>query len=329
MTSNQQNLLELAKQCNSRAITALINRSLQPRGITAKVNLKGSCLQILVESDKVLDQKSITQFLVRGIKQLNISSIDSIKILGKQSGKDFLDWRQDIPLQEKLKESEIQKSVLDGDSAISEKTQISDINRRERSEKLALRTTEQDIGERSKQDIWAKSKEVTFLALKSAWKWYLSGFKSRPDLPLYFSPRLYRILLTFFVFIWVTTPLGFYDETSSSSSTNSSSRSMSSSSPRNQDLKLLCSQDDKGNPKHIIQVDNTRFEITKLSTDFYQVLGVEDIRSGFDADFAYNIGRRDEINYYGGYPRLAPDDMDELEEVEAWFEAVGRTCTNK
>ena len=45
MTSNQQNLLELAKQGNSRAITALINRSLQPKGITAKVNLKGSCLQ--------------------------------------------------------------------------------------------------------------------------------------------------------------------------------------------------------------------------------------------------------------------------------------------
>lgn len=324
MTSNQQNLLELAKQGNSRAITALINRSLQPKGITVKVNLNGSCLQILVESDRVLDQKSITQFLVRGIKQLNISSIDSVKIFGKQSGKDLLDWRQDIPLQEKLKESETQKSTLGGDSAISGKTQVSDISRREKS---TLRTTEQDIGERSKQDIWAKSKEVTFSALKSAWKWYLSGFKSRPDLPLYFSPRLYRILLTFFVFIWVTTPLGFYNETSSSSSNNSSSRSSSSS--RSQDLKLLCSQDDKGNPKHIIQVDNTRFEITKLSTDFYQVLGVEDIRSGFDANFAYNIGRRDEINYYGGYPRLAPDDMDELEEVEAWFEAVGRTCTNK
>jgi hypothetical protein len=52
MTSNQQNLLEFAKQGNSLAIEALINRSLRPKGITAKVNLKGNSLQILVESDK-------------------------------------------------------------------------------------------------------------------------------------------------------------------------------------------------------------------------------------------------------------------------------------
>jgi hypothetical protein len=125
----------------------------------------------------------------------------------------------------------------------------------------------------------------------------------------------------------VTAPFGFYDEANSDSSSSSSARSSSNS--RSQDLKLLCSQDEKGNPKHIISVDNTRFEITKLDVDYYQVLGVEDTRLGSDADFAYNIGLRDQINYYGGYPRLAPDDMDELEEVEAWFEAVGRTCTNK
>ena len=105
MTSNQQNLLELAKQGNSMAIAALINRSLRPKGITAKVNLKGNSLQILVESDKALDQELITQFLVRGIKQLNIKSIDSIKVFGKQSGQDFPDWTQDIPLQNNSKEA--------------------------------------------------------------------------------------------------------------------------------------------------------------------------------------------------------------------------------
>ena len=327
MTSNQQNLLELAKQGNSRAIAALINHSLRSKEITAKVNLKGNSLQILVESDKALDQELITQFLVRGIKQLNIKSIDSIKVFGKQSGQDFPDWTQDIPIKNNSKESETQEPTLLKDPAVSEKSQFSDISKAGKSDNSALKTTEQDARDCSKQDIWAKSKAVTFSALKSAWKWYLSGFKSRPDLPLYFSPRLYRILLTFFVFIWVTAPLGFYDEANSDSSSSSSARSSSSSS--SQDLKLLCSQDEKGNPKRIISVDNTRFEITKLDADYYQVLGVGDIRLGSDADFAYNIGLRDQINYYGGYPRLAPDDMDELEEVEAWFEAVGRTCTNK
>ena len=127
----------------------------------------------------------------------------------------------------------------------------------------------------------------------------------------------------------MTAPFGFYDEANSDSSSSSSARSSSSSRSRSQDLKLLCSQDDKGNPKHIISVDNTRFEITKLDADYYQVLGVDDTRLGSDADFAYTIGLRDQINYYGGYPRLAPDVMDELEEVDAWFGAVGRTCANR
>lgn len=228
MTSNQQNLLELAKQGNTRAIAALINRSLAPKGITAKVHLKGNCLQILVESDKSLDQEPITHFLVHGIKKLNIESIDSIKIFGKQNGQDFPDWTQDIPLQNNLKESEIQKSPLIGDPVVSEETQTSAINRTVKSDNSALNTTGQDARDHSKQDIWTKSKAVTFSVLKSAWRWYLSGFKSRPDLPLFLSPRLYRIIFTFFAFVWITAPFGLYEETTTSTSPagNSSSSSL-------------------------------------------------------------------------------------------------------
>lgn len=231
MTSNQQNLLELAKQGNSRAIAALINRSLRPKGITAKVNLKGNSLQILVESDKALDQEPITQFLVRGVKKLNIESIDSIKIFGKQNGQDFLDWTQDIPLQNNLKESEIQKSLLSGDPAVSEEMQISAINKKVKSDSSVSSTTRQDARGHSEQDIWTKSKVVTFSVLKSAWRWYLSGFKSRPDLPLFLSPRLYRIIFTFFAFVWITAPFGLYEQTTTSTSTagNSSSNSLSPS----------------------------------------------------------------------------------------------------
>lgn len=233
MTSNQQNLLELAKQGNSRAIAALINRSLRPKGITAKVNLKGNSLQILVESDKALDQEPITQFLVRGVKKLNIESIDSIKIkiFGKQNGQDFPDWTQDIPLQNNLKESEIQKSPLSGDPAVSEETQISAINRKVKSDSSASSTTRQDARSHSEQDIWTKSKVVTFSVLKSAWRWYLSGFKSRPDLPLFLSPRLYRIIFTFFAFVWITAPFGLYEQTTTSTSPtgNSSSNGLSPS----------------------------------------------------------------------------------------------------
>lgn len=57
----------------------------------------------------------------------------------------------------------------------------------------------------------------------------MSGFKSRPDLPLFLSPRLYRIIFTFFAFIWITAPFGLYEETTTSTPSNSSSSSLSPS----------------------------------------------------------------------------------------------------
>jgi len=231
MNPNQQNLLELAKEGNARAIAALINYSLQSKGISTKVNLKGSCLQILVESDKALDQEPITQFLVRGIKKLNIEPIDSIKIFGKQNGQDFPDWTQDIPLKNNLKESEIQKSRSVRAPILSEEKQTYTINRTIKSDDSSSSTHRQDSREHSNQDIWTKSKAVTFSVIKSAWRWYLSGFKSRPDLPLFLSPRLYRIILTFFVFVWITAPFGLYEETTTSTSTSPGNSSSSSLSP--------------------------------------------------------------------------------------------------
>lgn len=51
----QTNILELAKQGDPKAIAALINRQLQPKGITAKVALKDNCLQTMLESAQVPD----------------------------------------------------------------------------------------------------------------------------------------------------------------------------------------------------------------------------------------------------------------------------------
>lgn len=59
----QQNDLELAKQGNPHAIAALMNRQLQPKGITAKATLKDGCLQIMLESTQVPDQQALVSFM--------------------------------------------------------------------------------------------------------------------------------------------------------------------------------------------------------------------------------------------------------------------------
>jgi len=59
----QLNILELAKQRDAKAIAALMNRQLQPKGITAKATLKDGCLQIILESDQVPDQQALVAFV--------------------------------------------------------------------------------------------------------------------------------------------------------------------------------------------------------------------------------------------------------------------------
>jgi hypothetical protein len=55
MTQAQPNLLELAKQGNAKAIAALINRQLQPKGITAAAirTHKDSCPQMLLKAANI------------------------------------------------------------------------------------------------------------------------------------------------------------------------------------------------------------------------------------------------------------------------------------
>lgn len=53
----QQNILELAKQGDAKAIASLLNRQLQPKGITATAALKDGCLQVMLEAVEVPSQQ--------------------------------------------------------------------------------------------------------------------------------------------------------------------------------------------------------------------------------------------------------------------------------
>jgi hypothetical protein len=98
MTTPQPNLLQLAKLGDLRAIAALMNHSLQPKGITAKVALKDGCLQVMLESAQVPDQQSLVVFVRKGITNLEIAFIERIKIYGRVSGEEFPAWNQELEL---------------------------------------------------------------------------------------------------------------------------------------------------------------------------------------------------------------------------------------
>ncbi len=98
MTNVQPNLLQLAKQGDPEAIAALMNRSLQPKGISAKVAFKDGCLQIMLESAQVTNQQALVAFVRKGITSLETALIERVKIYGKCLGEEFPVWNQEFEL---------------------------------------------------------------------------------------------------------------------------------------------------------------------------------------------------------------------------------------
>ena len=98
MTQTQPNLLELAKQGNAKAIAALMNRQLQPKGITAKAALKDGCLQIMLESAQLSNQQALVAFIRKGITSLGTAPIERVKVYGRQTGEEIPAWSQEFEL---------------------------------------------------------------------------------------------------------------------------------------------------------------------------------------------------------------------------------------
>lgn len=82
MTISQPSILELAKQGDSQAIVALMNRSLKPKGITAIANLEGEALRIVLQAAQLPHQSSLVAFVRKITQQIENTSIRSIKVCG-------------------------------------------------------------------------------------------------------------------------------------------------------------------------------------------------------------------------------------------------------
>jgi len=98
--TTQPNLLELAKQGNAQAIATLLNRSLQPKGITAKANLKDGCLHLMLEAAKAPEQQTLVAFLQKGLENLGSSAFQKVKVYGRPIGEDIPTWTQEFILGE-------------------------------------------------------------------------------------------------------------------------------------------------------------------------------------------------------------------------------------
>ncbi|WP_224092415.1 hypothetical protein [Nostoc sp. MS1] len=102
----QAKLVKLAKQGNTQAIAFLMNRHLKPKGITAKVILQDTCLQIMLESAQVPNQQALVAFVHKGINSLGTTAIEKVKVYGQQVGEELPTWTDEfeINIREALEE---------------------------------------------------------------------------------------------------------------------------------------------------------------------------------------------------------------------------------
>ncbi len=66
---------ELAKQGDPNAIAVLINRTLTPKGMLAKVKRTEGCLTILVEGNDLPHKDNLVSFIRNGIANVDIAEI--------------------------------------------------------------------------------------------------------------------------------------------------------------------------------------------------------------------------------------------------------------
>ena len=102
----QPHLLEQAKQGDPQAIAALMNKSLQPKDMTAYVERQGDHLDVVLKSDRIPNRQALTAFVEQGIHNLGVETIRSVTVSGQQLGASSSAWTEQLDLNPLIPEFE-------------------------------------------------------------------------------------------------------------------------------------------------------------------------------------------------------------------------------
>jgi protease PrsW len=91
-------LLEQAKKGDPKAITSLLNRSLQSYGIYAEAVLQDNCLQVWLKSNHVPNQTTTVAFIHQGMTKLGADVIQTVKIYAWQGSENLPCWDAEFNL---------------------------------------------------------------------------------------------------------------------------------------------------------------------------------------------------------------------------------------
>jgi len=95
---HSQELLAQAQQGNPKVIAAILNHALKPRGITAQVARRETCLYVLLRAIAVPPKAEAIALVFKLLHQLDAKPIETISIHGQRTGDKSIAWKQEILL---------------------------------------------------------------------------------------------------------------------------------------------------------------------------------------------------------------------------------------
>jgi Type IV pilin-like G and H, putative len=133
---NQSNLLKQAQQGEPSAIAALMNAALEPKGVTARVDLEGDCLYVMFESVHSLNPDTLMRFTYRGLQELDTTFVKRVKLYEQKIGENTISWKREfatgVPLEIPVALTERQLAVeavaADGQPALALQDVIDQVN---------------------------------------------------------------------------------------------------------------------------------------------------------------------------------------------------------
>ena len=108
---SSQNLLQLAKQGDTEAITRLINRHFQDDRLQIITEKKDSCLFVGFLYSCEISVNALVVPVLRGIKNLNILGINMLEIYGQIPGALKPLWSRRFPLKERISRENLSKQL--------------------------------------------------------------------------------------------------------------------------------------------------------------------------------------------------------------------------
>lgn len=118
-------LLIMTQPNDGEGIATLLNHSLQPKGITAKVSLKDGCLQVMLGSDQAPEPELLIAFILMEIISLGVTSIRKVKFCGWQVRSFAPPWHREFELEEHV-DSSAPASALEVTTEIQTSNRVSE-----------------------------------------------------------------------------------------------------------------------------------------------------------------------------------------------------------